>query len=317
MEAAFEIDKPFFLVGAERSGTTMLRLMLSHHPQVAWCNEFEYAVDLMPPNSGFPDLNTYYEWLSTCRVYLGTGFKLDRSLDYPHLIKSFLSQKREQESKPIVGATVHRHFDRLLRICPEARFIHIVRDARDVARSCIGMGWAGNVWTGVERWIEAEQLWQVLKQNLSPDRWIELTYEDLIIEPVATLTRICEFIGVNYDPAMLTYETDTTYDAPNPKYIYQWQRKLSEREIRLVESRVAPMLTNRGYKLSGLPLLEVDPLMKRQLRLHDWAGRVRSRIRNNGLPLFLADYASRKLGMKRWQKRVQLQINEVINARRK
>lgn len=39
------VEKPIFLVGAERSGTTVLRLMLDHHPQIAWCNEFEYVVD--------------------------------------------------------------------------------------------------------------------------------------------------------------------------------------------------------------------------------------------------------------------------------
>ncbi|MGL5077751.1 MAG: sulfotransferase, partial [Waterburya sp.] len=38
------IKQPIFLVGAERSGTTLLRLMLDNHPQLAWCYEFEYAV---------------------------------------------------------------------------------------------------------------------------------------------------------------------------------------------------------------------------------------------------------------------------------
>ena len=41
------IHEPFFLVGSERSGTTLLRLMLDHHTQLSWCNEFEYAVDLV------------------------------------------------------------------------------------------------------------------------------------------------------------------------------------------------------------------------------------------------------------------------------
>jgi hypothetical protein len=63
---------------------------------------------------------------------------------------------------------VHRHYDRLLRLWPEARFIHLVRDPRDVASSCIGMGWAGNVWTGVTRWIEAERLWDEVRGDLAP-----------------------------------------------------------------------------------------------------------------------------------------------------
>lgn len=40
------VSEPIFLVGAERSGTTVLRLMLDHHPKIAWCSEFEYAVDI-------------------------------------------------------------------------------------------------------------------------------------------------------------------------------------------------------------------------------------------------------------------------------
>lgn len=48
------ISKPVFLVGAERSGTTVLRLMLDHHPQIAFNNEFEYAVDLVSDEGKWP-----------------------------------------------------------------------------------------------------------------------------------------------------------------------------------------------------------------------------------------------------------------------
>src|SRR6185369_10561789 len=98
-----------------------------------------------------------------------TGFTVDRSLSYPQLIDSFLQQQRARSNKPLVGATVHRHFDRLLRIWPVARFVHLVRDGRDVARSVIEMGWAGNLWTGCDRWIDAEQLWAKFSQMLPPD----------------------------------------------------------------------------------------------------------------------------------------------------
>lgn len=164
------VSKPIFLVGAERSGTTVLRLMLDHHPDIAWCYEFEYAVDKISNEGDFPSLNEYYKWLEAHRIFQDTGFIIDPGLSYPQLINSFLGQKQEQARKPIIGATVHRHFDRLLYIFPDARFIHLIRDARDVARSCIGMGWAGNVYMGVERWIEAELLWAKLSQNLSSER---------------------------------------------------------------------------------------------------------------------------------------------------
>ena len=308
------IIKPIFLVGAERSGTTVLRLMLDHHSQLAWCNEFEYVVDRIPSEKGWPQLDEYYEWLETHRIFQATRFEIDRSLNYQQLVNSFLYQKRDRARKPLVGATVHRHFNRLLRIWPDARFIHIVRDGRDVARSCIGMGWAGNVWTGVERWIEAEGLWAKLSQSLPTERQIEVTYETLISEPVDTLKRLCDFIGIPYDQKMMTYAQTTTYNIPDPKFIGQWRGKLSDRELQLVESRIADMLLERGYELSGLPLIKVTPAMEQKLRLHDWWTRLQFRIKRNGLALFLADYLSRHLSIKPWQKSVRLKLNAIEKA---
>lgn len=289
----------------------MLRLMLSHHPQLAWCFEFEYAVDYVPPHEGWPSLSNYYEWLETHRIFQATGFELDPALTYPELMNSFLCQKREQTGKALVGATVHRHFDRLLRIWPDARFIHIIRDGRDVARSNIGMGWAGNVWMGVQRWLEVETLWQGLKQQLEPTRWVEVTYEALISSPERELIRLCEFIGVPYDSAMLNYPTDTSFEFPDPKYISQWKRKLSEHEIQLIESQIAPLLPERGYELSGLPQIELSAWEKRQLKLQDRWGRFQFRLNRYGFYLFIQDYLSRNLSLKSWQKQIKLKINEI------
>jgi len=302
------VAEPIFLVGAERSGTTLLRLMLDHHPQIAWCYEFEYAVTQIQDNDNWPNLEQYHVWLETNRIFKDTGFTIDRSLDYPQLLNSFLCQKRDLAGKPVVGATVHHNFDRLLRIWPNARFIHLLRDGRDVARSCIGMGWAGNVWTGVERWIEAECLWTKLSQNLPPEKYLEVTYESLLLEPTNILKCICEFVGVHYDEAMFSYAQNTTFDRPDPSLIEQWRRKLSQREIQLVESRIANMLVDRGYQLSGLPTLKVTPIMAKRLSLQDWWARVQFRIHRYGIPLFVADYLSRKIKYSPWQKQVKLKL---------
>jgi Sulfotransferase family len=305
------INEPIFLVGAERSGTTMLRLMLSHHPEIAWCNEFEYSVDQISDTQEFPKLDRYYEWLETHRIFRKTGFKIDQNLDYPQLVNSFLYQKQEQNEKSIVGATVHRHFDKLLKIWPNARFIHIVRDPRDVARSCIGMGWAGNVWTGVQRWLEAEQLWEKLTLQVPEERRLEIQYETLIAEPVQTLKPICEFIGVSFDEAMLHYSETTTFSYPDPKLIYQWRKKMSDREIQLVELQVGKLLEQRGYQSSGLPTLKMTPIVQQQLRLHDWWQRWQFRVNRYGWLLWIADYLVRRFHLKSWQKYLQLHINAI------
>ena len=305
---------PVFLVGAERSGTTVLRLMLDHHPRIAFRQEFEFAVDRIPGEGGWPPLEDYCRWLETHRIFQASDFVIDRRLSYPDLIKSFLDQKREKDGKELVGATVHRHFDRLLRIWPEARFIHLVRDPRDVARSCIGMGWAGNVWTGVERWMEAERLWEDLCRTVPRERRIETTYEALIRDTQPTLDRLCRFIGADYDPAMMDYVNKSTYSRPDPRLTEQWRRKLSAREVRLVESRVAGMLTPRGYEASGLPFLKVSRGMERRLRLQDRLARLAFRFRGVGPWLSLVDFTVRKLGLSKWEARLRLKINRLEAA---
>lgn len=309
------LESPTFLIGAERSGTTLLRLMLSHHPQIAWCNEFEYAIDRVSPEGKFPELSDYQDWLKTHRIFQATGFEASTGLSYGDLIKSFLVQKQVREQKPVVGATVHRHFDRLLTIWPNARFIHLIRDPRDVARSCISMGWAGNVWTGSERWVEAEECWDALKQrhlNDRPnDRYVEIRYEDLIANPETVLTKLANFLGVEYDPAMLEYHKDTTYEQPDSQFLNQWRRKLSDREIQLIESRVGALLTERGYTASGLPAIQLTDRETQALKLQDWWARANFRLERYGAPLFVLNYVTSRLPVPAWHNTVQLKINEI------
>lgn len=299
------INNPIFLVGAERSGTTLLRLMLCHHPQIAWYYEFEYAVNQFSNSGEFPDLKKYYKYLETNRIFLASQLKIDQTLSYPELIKSFLEQYRRQEDKLIIGATVHHHFDRILSIWPKTRFIHLIRDGRAVACSCIDMGWAGNVWNGVEFWITAESLWNTLNHQLPAERKLEIFYEDLIINTVETLTRICEFIGVSYDPSMLDYAQKTTYGLPDATLVKQWQQKLTDQEIRLIESRIGSMLEKRGYSLSGLPAISLSSLSVAQLKIQNWWKCLEFRIKRFGLGLILADFISRQLNLKNGKNKLE------------
>ncbi|MGF1536637.1 MAG: sulfotransferase [Elainellaceae cyanobacterium] len=314
VETASVLEAPLFLIGAERSGTTLLRLMLDGHPKVTWCHEFEYAVDQVSDTGDWPDLDAYHAWLEVHRIFLANEFTVDKTLNYRDLLNSFLLQKRDRHGKPTVGATVHRHFNRLLTLWPNAKLIYILRDGRDVARSNIGMGWAGNVWAGVERWLDVEQEWQSIRSTLPEEQWIELRYEDLITHPEQQLSRLCEFMGLDYDPGMMSYIETTPYSYPDPKRIQQWRKKLSEPQIRLVEARAAEILAYRGYDLSGFPPLTVMPYLKRYLRLQSWIYCVTFRMRRHGLGLFAADFIARKLGLSAWQRRLKHIINEQEKA---
>lgn len=305
-----------FLIGAERSGTTLLRLMLDHHPEIAWCGEFEYAADQIEDGGGFPEMAGYIAWLQRDRIFRLHGWQIDRSLDYPHLMDSFLRQKIG--GKSVIGATVHRHFPRLLKIWPHARFIYLLRDGRDVAKSSITMGWGGNMWSAMDRWMTAETLWYGLRSSLPEDRWIEVRYEELIAEPVQTLTHICRFLGVNFDQAMFDYvRTTQTYDLPDPSLTRQWRRKLSPEEIRQAEARAAVLLRVRGYELSGLPPLEVTAALERNLRRQARLERLKYRIDTFGLWLALGETISRRLRIELLEHYCAERIDQIINANMK
>lgn len=303
------IEIPIFLVGAERSGTTLLRLMLTYHPQLAFHQEFEFSVNQIDENGNFPNLEDYYEFLSSNRIFLRTGFTIDKNLSYPELINDFLLQRQKRDNKPLIGATVHRHFDKLVLIWPQAKFIHLVRDGRDVAHSNIGMGWAGNLFMGTDLWIIAEQLWQQLAQKLRPDQKLTVYYEALSKEPEKVLTEICQFIGISFDQKMFDYTKHTSYDLPNAKAIERW-RKLPVRDLQLVECKIADLLTAHGYPLSGLPILSVTAWLNWRMSVHSRINRVLFRLRRYPFDLYLADIISRRLPFKNWRKHVKLRINE-------
>ncbi len=305
--------QPAFIVGAVRSGTTLLRLMLDHHPQLAFHFEFEFAVDQIATDGSFPTIDGYHEYLSQHRVFQLSEGVIDPELTFSELVNSFLEQKRLRENKSIVGATVHHHIDRIQHLWPEAKYIHLLRDGRDVARSCKLMGWAGNMYHAVERWIDAEQTWELLRGEIPADRQLEVRYEDLIVEPAQTLTTICDFLGTEFDEAIFDYAKTSTYDMPDASLINQWRKKLTNQEIQHAESRIGDMLTQRQYELSGLPIIDVSAAEQRRLAMQDRLWRARFRMRRYGLPLFATDFVARRLPLTGLARRCKDKINTIDN----
>ena len=109
------VRSPIFLVGAERSGTTLLRAILDHHSEISWINEFGYAVDWVP-QTGWPNLQCYHQRLAENRIFLDSCLSIDPDLGYVELVNDFLIQWQQRAGKSIVGAKVHHQFDKLLRI---------------------------------------------------------------------------------------------------------------------------------------------------------------------------------------------------------
>jgi len=301
---------PYFLIGAERSGTTLLRLMLDAHPLISWTHEFEYAVEQIDSPNSLPDTDAYIDWLSKNWNFLTSGFEADSTLDYPSLIESFLIQK--QGDCPIVGATCHAHYDRLLRLFPNAKLLYLMRDPRDVARSNIAMGWAGNVWTGVDRWIEAVELWDRVKQKLEKDiSYVEIKFEQLIASPEETLSSICNFMKIDYDPKMMSYPEYTTYSKIDISIVDKWKRKMSKKDIRLVESKCQGLIEKGGYKSVSKNIAGPNIFEKIYLSIQDRFYRISFRIKRYGLILFFSEFFVRKLKIKRLEDKFHNKIREV------
>jgi len=303
---------PAFLVGARRSGSTLLRVMLDSHPEICFPRHFEIelAVQFLGEGPELPtDLQPYYDLLGGTYEFTSKGHTIDATLEFRPLLDSFLRQSLRASGKAVVLAAVHDNFDRLHRIWPEARYIYLLRDGRDVARSRIALGWDGNYWTAAAPWLLAERQWRRLSQLTPADRRLEVKYEQLVADPETELARICEFLGTAYDPAIFDYLESTSYERPDPRLTGRWREQIAEADLRLAEARLGAALAARGYELSGLPALEVTPSDERRLaRQTRWARR-RADLAQYGLRLFLLDFAARKLGAAKWQRRIRLEID--------
>jgi hypothetical protein len=311
MNGSGETGKVFFLIGAERSGTTLLRIMLNAHPELSFKSEFEFAVDLVGDDGQWPSMERYREHLRLDRIFSMTGFALDDGLDYPTLVRGFLEQRRARDGKPRVGATVHRHFGRILHLWPDAGFIHIVRDGRDVARSRVREGWAGNAWDAAHEWVRVEEQIERLEREIGPGRMIHVRYESLVADAPSELTRICAFMGLEYAPAMLEFDRGSTYEKPDARASQRWKTKASPREVALIESVQGEMLERRGYELSGYRVVRPGPVGRRWLRLHSRAVCAGFRLKRYGPRVWIAEMVARRLGLKGMAGRVQLRINEI------
>lgn len=307
--AAMADNSPVFVVGAVRTGSTLLRLMLDSHPHIRNSGEFDFLIDKAGSDGSTPNIKRYRRWLSTHRGFLETGLVVDPRLDYRQLMASFLEQLQQPDT--IVAMNVHRHFERLPRFFPDARYIHLIRDPRDVARSSFGLGMAGNLYRGVDIWTTAERSWDRLAATLAPDRYLEVHYEILLENVVAELTRICTFLGFEYSPSMLNYPARSTYAAPDPKLSYQWKRHCGTRELQWVDWKLSSLLLQRNYELSGFGPRKPTLLELATIYLQDKYYRVRYEVRQYGLSLYLQNLVAVGLHIPPWRDWCQIRINEI------
>ncbi len=307
------LEAPVFVVGPLRSGTTLLRLLLAHHSEIGGIGEFEESVS-QAVGDDWPDVEEYRRFLSNDRMFSQANYAVDPSLSYEQLVHSFLSQAWARDPQPILSGAVHSRFELLPKLWPKARFIHLLRDPRDVARSCIGMGWVGNAYAGAPYWNRPEWRWNQLRHAVPAEQLHEVRYEELVSDPEGVLSGICEFLGVAYEPGMLAIDQDTTYSRPDASLSEQWRHRLTAREVELVESRCEALMRERGYELVNQhprppSRLEVIKLFV-QSRLYRW----RFHINRWGFSTWLQFNIAKRTGPRFWREAMRTRVNAIRQA---
>lgn len=304
------LERPVFIVGPLRSGSTLLRLLMDQHPDTNVFGEFEGAVS-QAHGDQWPTMPSYWHFVNSDRQTRALDLEIDQSLDYPALVRDFLRQLHQRKPRRLIGASVHSRIDLLPKIWPKARYINLMRDPRDVAKSCIGMGWAGNTYEGAYFWQKVERHRAALNAQVPGSQRLEVRYEDLVSNPEATLSRICDFLEINFDPKMLEIEGHTSYSCPSAKYANQWQGKMSERDIRWVELRLGGQIEAAGY-VRHKPAHSSLSLGERiYIFVQNRVYKARYQIKKWGFGLWAQYILARKLRIQGWQDRAREKTNAI------
>ncbi len=129
-----------------------------------------------------------------------------------------------------------RHVADIHALFPDALFIHIVRDGRDIAcsyrhlnKAKIESAYAPKLPTNIDtianEWRSNLEAVRADFRRLPAGQCCELRYEDLVRTPVKTLSELCDFMGESYDPQMLEYHLKNRLDSLEPSEFLQWKAK--------------------------------------------------------------------------------------------
>lgn len=229
--------KQAFIVGTGRCGTTWLAQMLNSNPVLCVPPEiqllFEYSSNgdrlheayLLANEQGL-DSEQLISIIERCCPH-----NLDQFFDYPEFCRRDTTPKHSFGAfvSAFYAAVAQSHgkswlieqtpwygqrLDLVTGLFPEAKFIHVVRDGRDVALSFARTAWwHRSARLNLSRWQrEIKKIALDAKLLLKPEAYLEVKYENLVSDTTAELRRICEFLGVDFVPQMLDPQAFIDYD---------------------------------------------------------------------------------------------------------
>lgn len=273
---------PLF-VGSGRSGTTMFGLIFDSHPDLVVTHEAHFvaglAVDhpsLLRPG-GF-DRATFLEGLQANANFRRLDLpisEVDQKLqasdadNYADAVRAVFELFAQRQGKTLYGDKTPgyvNHLDLLGSLFPEAKFVHIIRDGRDVA-----LAYVERPEWGPRTIPEAAMYWRSRVERgresggrLGPDRYREVRYESLIADAEGTVTDLCRFLGLEFHPAMLEYhkrgetlaastrdpQAFTALSKPPTRGLRDWRKQMSKSDIALFEAIAGALLADLGYERS-------------------------------------------------------------------
>jgi hypothetical protein len=279
-----------FVVGATRSGTTLLRLMLDAHPDVGIPSETHFFQRLakasehwsITPDQLADKIVGHKRWgdFHLDEDELRERFRAIEPLNLSDALRAFYGLYAEKQGKTRWGDKTPgylRYMDRIELVLPEARFVHLIRDGRDVALSVLPMNWGpSTIQEAAELWVERVTL--ARENGRGVQHYTELKYEDLVTDTEGELRRISEFLDLPWDPAMLDYHERAeerlkekardlprkkergdqpaaarmashamAKKPPDPKRIGRWRTEMSNGDRIEYESIAGDLLAELGY----------------------------------------------------------------------
>jgi len=276
-------DTPFFILGAARSGTTMLRLMLNRHSRLAIPFESHFLLTIFPEFPIDKSLDRHDALRMAHLVTTERNFPtwhldprrvrrmLIRRAPAPLsvLVDALFRMETASTGKPRWGDKTPPYYAvwrQLSELFSDSKLLHIIRDGRDVSLSLKDVGWYGP--TTEQRasyWRERVRMAHEAANTLGPKRNLIIRYEDLVLDTRATLERVCDFLGESFEPAMLDFFVDARRHVcdidgdihgklqrpPQPGDVARWRREMTPDTLRQFESLAGDSLRVMSYPLSG------------------------------------------------------------------
>lgn len=283
VEAHGDVPTPagIFLFGMERSGTTLLSMIVGAHPDIAvplattglWYevarrqdryNNLNSEADLRQLVTDVIAHERIQRW--DCTLTVDDVLPACRTGDYASVVAALHHAYATAKGKPLWANIDIATLDRLHVAndwFPRARFVHIYRDARDVALSNQTMPYgAGNLAECADAWSRRLTVNLRMGRILGSSRYMAIAYEDLVHRPREVLSQLCPFLGVPFSENMLAYRDAVDSKVPaDRRWLWpnlsgpldrtatqRWRRSMTTNQRVVVERYAGRLLTELGYE---------------------------------------------------------------------